>query len=471
MKDSLSDLSRVPGPKMSMLAEPRRKQKWSVDPRNSTWSNDESKFGQKMLERMGWSKGKGLGKSEQGATEHIKVKVKNNSLGLGTAINNEDNWIAHQDDFNQLLAELNSCHGQNNTEDSTPEQTQGFSLEEKSKTSKKRVHYMKFTKGKDLSSRSQTDLACIFGKRAKQIGNQDEPHVCPRSYGCSHGPASSSSSFFSSSSSSSEQHVLGERCFFVSWDLLDTYAQSCKASNSTDSQEEKEQDSDDKDGSSNPEAELNTVTSTLTMQEYFAQRMAQLKKGRAQNQSSSFTPETNGDPQSQSTPPQYTEDSPNTCDLEQSKKRKKKKKKDRKHDQEEDNERVEETEVAPVTEEVTVVEQTELDSKKMKKKKKKEQQAREKEAVEEYAELVAKQDTAGELVAFSTEKKKKRKNKEAPTHTPTDSTKADDEADNITDAEVSDKKQKKRKQREQEEEQTEVVAGKKSKKDKGKKKN
>ncbi|XP_042633520.1 PIN2/TERF1-interacting telomerase inhibitor 1-like [Cyprinus carpio] len=129
---------------MSMLAEPRRKQKWSVDPRNSAWSNDESKFGQKMLERMGWSKGKGLGKSEQGSTEHIKVKVKNNSLGLGTAANNEDNWIAHQDDFNQLLAELNSCHAQNNTDN--PTQEQGFSLEEKSKTSKKRVHYMKFTK-------------------------------------------------------------------------------------------------------------------------------------------------------------------------------------------------------------------------------------------------------------------------------------------------------------------------------------
>lgn len=23
----------------------------------------------------------------------------------------QDNWIAHQDDFNQLLAELNTCHG------------------------------------------------------------------------------------------------------------------------------------------------------------------------------------------------------------------------------------------------------------------------------------------------------------------------------------------------------------------------
>lgn len=40
------------------ICSARRKQKWSVDPRNSTWSNDDSKFGQKMLERMGWSKGK-----------------------------------------------------------------------------------------------------------------------------------------------------------------------------------------------------------------------------------------------------------------------------------------------------------------------------------------------------------------------------------------------------------------------------
>ncbi|KAK1795916.1 hypothetical protein P4O66_009026, partial [Electrophorus voltai] len=175
----------------------RRKQKWSVDPRNSTWSKDESKFGQKMLERMGWSKGKGLGKSEQGATEHIKVKVKNNNMGLGTTVYNEDNWIAHQEDFNQLLAELNNCHRQN-PEEPTQEEMQGFSLEKKSKTSKKRVHYMKFTKGetmavetthyccaimttpllgwagKDLSNRSETDLACIFGKRLKQTSNQDE---------------------------------------------------------------------------------------------------------------------------------------------------------------------------------------------------------------------------------------------------------------------------------------------------------
>lgn len=43
---------------VAALYPARRKQKWSVDPRNSAWSKDDSKFGQKMLERMGWSKGK-----------------------------------------------------------------------------------------------------------------------------------------------------------------------------------------------------------------------------------------------------------------------------------------------------------------------------------------------------------------------------------------------------------------------------
>ncbi|XP_003455668.1 PIN2/TERF1-interacting telomerase inhibitor 1 isoform X1 [Oreochromis niloticus] len=215
---------------MSMLAEPRRKLKWSVDPRNSAWSNDDSKFGQKMLERMGWSKGKGLGRSEQGSTDHIKVKVKNDSYGLGANASYEDKWIAHQDDFNELLAQLNSCHGQNNSSETPPDEQKGFSLEEKSKTSKKRVHYMKFTKGKDLSSRSETDLNCIFGKRAKSAKVQDQE------------------------------------------------------SNSSDSQGEAEDSVNPDPSDQDPESITKTVTSTLTMQEYFAQRMAQLKKARgAQN--------------------------------------------------------------------------------------------------------------------------------------------------------------------------------------------
>ncbi|XP_057360998.1 PIN2/TERF1-interacting telomerase inhibitor 1 isoform X4 [Manis pentadactyla] len=186
---------------MSMLAERRRKQKWAVDPRNTAWSNDDSKFGQRMLEKMGWSKGKGLGAQEQGATDHIKVQVKNNHLGLGATINNEDNWIAHQDDFNKLLAELNTCHGQETADSSDNKEKKSFSLEEKSKVSKNRVHYMKFTKGKDLSSRSKTDLDCIFGKRQSkktpELGNGIVSALAPESTGCVSGARGAESASFS----------------------------------------------------------------------------------------------------------------------------------------------------------------------------------------------------------------------------------------------------------------------------------
>ncbi|XP_026089361.1 PIN2/TERF1-interacting telomerase inhibitor 1-like isoform X1 [Carassius auratus] len=377
---------------MSMLAEPRRKQKWSVDPRNSAWSNDESKFGQKMLERMGWSKGKGLGKSEQGATEHIKVKVKNNGLGLGTTTNHEDNWIAHQDDFNQLLAELNSCHAQNNTD--SPTQEQGFSLEEKSKTSKKRVHYMKFTKGKDLSSRSETDLACIFGKRSKrETRDRDE------------------------------------------------------GSSGPDSQEEREEDKDT--GTNlNPETQSNTVTSTLTMQEYFAQRMAQIKKTQTGRDPAASSSEVSSNAPSPLATPASMEDSPNTSDIEQSKNKKKKKK-----DRESERDSVEEDALTSVTGEC--VEEPNCSQKKKKKKKRKREDGT------EVGSAPTVMDGTTEEDAPTTGKRKKEKKTSPEVH-------ADElktiETGNM-DHKVSDKKKKKKKrERDEEEGATEEVVPKKNKK-------
>ena len=40
-----------------MLAEPRQRQKWSLNPRGNLWSKEENKVGQKLMEKMGWKSG------------------------------------------------------------------------------------------------------------------------------------------------------------------------------------------------------------------------------------------------------------------------------------------------------------------------------------------------------------------------------------------------------------------------------
>ncbi|CEG79459.1 hypothetical protein RMATCC62417_13924 [Rhizopus microsporus] len=90
------------------LAGQKEKQRISSDPNNLNWSKDESKFGFRMLQKMGWSPGKGLGVNEDGKKEHIKIKLKDNTLGVGATKKSVDNWLGNTDAFSRLLADLNS---------------------------------------------------------------------------------------------------------------------------------------------------------------------------------------------------------------------------------------------------------------------------------------------------------------------------------------------------------------------------
>lgn len=91
-----------------MLAGPRRKQKViNLRAKNNAWSNDASKFGQRMLEKMGWTSGKGLGAKEDGIVQHVVARYKNDEKGLGFEDRN-DQWTKHEDDFDALLANLSN---------------------------------------------------------------------------------------------------------------------------------------------------------------------------------------------------------------------------------------------------------------------------------------------------------------------------------------------------------------------------
>ncbi|GJQ85389.1 hypothetical protein Trydic_g10163 [Trypoxylus dichotomus] len=150
---------------MSMLAERKQKQRWSLNPRGRLWTEDKNTFGHKMLEKMGWKHGKGLGANENGRTESLQVVYKNDSKGIG--YKEVEGWTAHEDNFSSLLKNLNQNAG-----DET-DNTQITSLEKKTQKSRARINYHKFTKAKDLSRYSEKDLANIFGKKSlKQKKNE-----------------------------------------------------------------------------------------------------------------------------------------------------------------------------------------------------------------------------------------------------------------------------------------------------------
>ncbi|ESO04611.1 hypothetical protein HELRODRAFT_78689 [Helobdella robusta] len=160
-----------------MLAERKVKQKLSINPQGLSWAKDESKFGQKLMEKMGWSKGKGLGAKESGNVDFVKVSLKIDKKGVGCSHQSANNWIAHQDDFTSILANLGNNNNNNNnaaaaddddddTNNNNSNNKQSLvDLEEKSKRSSSRLHYQKFVRSKNLATKEQKDLDCIFGRR------------------------------------------------------------------------------------------------------------------------------------------------------------------------------------------------------------------------------------------------------------------------------------------------------------------
>ncbi|XP_062546586.1 PIN2/TERF1-interacting telomerase inhibitor 1 isoform X2 [Armigeres subalbatus] len=154
----------------SMKMRQRKLCQIKQQPRAAPVYNDSSSFGVRMLEKLGWSEGKGLGKREDGMCAPILPKMKQDAEGFGYAGEKDDHWTQHDQDFNQLLKSLNG--------EQAPVADEGDvvkmkSLEEKSKNSRARVHYKKFTRGKDLSRASEKDLANIFGKKTlEEVKNQ-----------------------------------------------------------------------------------------------------------------------------------------------------------------------------------------------------------------------------------------------------------------------------------------------------------
>mmetsp|Transcript_133976 Transcript_133976/g.232597 ORF Transcript_133976/g.232597 Transcript_133976/m.232597 type:complete len:174 (-) Transcript_133976:794-1315(-) len=104
-----------------------RKLPTSVDPNNTTWAKDKSRFGFMMLQKMGWKEGTGLGKDLQGSTEHIKVKQLDERVGLGGEVENVS-WTIHKENYDKILAKLQTKVVENSADTSDSEPTTPSSL-------------------------------------------------------------------------------------------------------------------------------------------------------------------------------------------------------------------------------------------------------------------------------------------------------------------------------------------------------
>ena len=91
------------------------------DVQNATWKNDKKRFGYKFLSKFGWNEEKGLGKNETGITSAVKIKRREDELGLGmeklTDGAGNKGWNQTTNGFNSVLESLKSEYGNKNSAD------------------------------------------------------------------------------------------------------------------------------------------------------------------------------------------------------------------------------------------------------------------------------------------------------------------------------------------------------------------
>ena len=91
-----------------------------ADTLNKKWKDDKTGFGFKMLQKMGWKENTGLGKDAIGDVQAIKIKKREDGLGLGCeSIGNRanNNWGVTASSYASVLEALKASYGNTTTEE------------------------------------------------------------------------------------------------------------------------------------------------------------------------------------------------------------------------------------------------------------------------------------------------------------------------------------------------------------------
>ncbi|OEU06622.1 hypothetical protein FRACYDRAFT_254173 [Fragilariopsis cylindrus CCMP1102] len=141
----------------------------TVDKRNTEWRDNN--IGSKLLGKMGWKEGSGIGLRNKNVTALRAVK-RQVGLGIGAKRQSEAGPSESTGTFAAVLANLKSHHGGHSDEDDDEKKKKKKSKKEKKKKKKGGLmlpqnkvlagHSRKMREAK-FGTKSQHDLACIFG--------------------------------------------------------------------------------------------------------------------------------------------------------------------------------------------------------------------------------------------------------------------------------------------------------------------
>jgi len=138
---------------------------------------DTSAFGHRMLMKMGWQKGKGLGKDEDGRTEHVKVKKRIDERGLGAEADPTGNtgWAQQQQGFTGVLAALNAKYkNQAQDEEVTTSSKKQEKLEKQKRREKKAAKKRRRDNNPESSASSGTAETGDEKRRVKKTKKNEE---------------------------------------------------------------------------------------------------------------------------------------------------------------------------------------------------------------------------------------------------------------------------------------------------------
>lgn len=138
-----------------------------LDTQNKQWAEDKTKFGYRMLEKMGWKDGKGLGLNENGATEHIRVRKKLSASGVGATTAAREQWKVPAElasGLDDVLSRLSSAA--NVGASVKPASGTVASGGDGARAKGNKGFFGRRVAGKNVGSYSQTALREIFGGAA-----------------------------------------------------------------------------------------------------------------------------------------------------------------------------------------------------------------------------------------------------------------------------------------------------------------